>query len=233
MDFLSSLVQEAITILYNISASFGFANYGFAIILLTVIVKMATYPLTKKQIQSMKAMQRLQPKMKAIQEKYKGDKMKANEALAQLYKSEGVNPLAGCLPLLIQMPILIGIFYGIRDFQYAGSPLFMGLDISRSLSEFMSAGGPEMYAYAVLPVFVLFFITFILVIVFLSVSLIHCRRKLRQCHENLLRCITENLELKKNIPNSERTNLFNLPDITPEEFIKVMDMMLKRMIKNR
>ena len=135
MDFLSSLVQEAITILYNISASFGFANYGFAI-------KMATYPLTKKQIQSMKAMQRLQPKMKAIQEKYKGDKMKANEALAQLYKSEGVNPLAGCLPLLIQMPILIGIFYGIRDFQYAGSPL----------SEFMSAGGPEMYAYAVLPV---------------------------------------------------------------------------------
>ena len=84
MDFLSSLVQEAITILYNISASFGFANYGFAIILLTVIVKLATYPLTKKQIQSMKAMQRLQPKMKAIQEKYKGDKMKANEALAQL-----------------------------------------------------------------------------------------------------------------------------------------------------
>lgn len=152
MDFLSSLVQEAITILYNISASFGFANYGFAIILLTVIVKMATYPLTKKQIQSMKAMQRLQPKMKAIQEKYKGDKMKANEALAQLYKSEGVNPLAGCLPLLIQMPILIGIFYGIRDFQYAGSPLFMGLDISKSLSEFMSVGGPEMYAYAVLPV---------------------------------------------------------------------------------
>ena len=135
MDFLSSIVQEAITILYNISASFGFANYGFAIILLTVIVKMATYPLTKKQIQSMKAMQRLQPKMKAIQEKYKGDKMKANEALAQLYKSEGVNPLAGCLPLLIQMPILIGIFYGIRDFQYQGSPLFMGLDISRSTTQ--------------------------------------------------------------------------------------------------
>ena len=58
----------------------------------------------------MKAMQRLQPKMKAIQEKYKGDKMKANEALAQLYKSEGVNPLAGCLPLLIQMPILTRYF---------------------------------------------------------------------------------------------------------------------------
>lgn len=152
MDFLSSLVQEAITILYNISASFGFANYGFAIILLTVIVKMATYPLTKKQIQSMKAMQRLQPKMKAIQEKYKGDKMKANEALAQLYKSEGVNPLSGCLPLLIQMPILIGIFYGIQGFQYEGSPLFLGLDISKSLKYFMDSGSQEMYAYAVLPV---------------------------------------------------------------------------------
>lgn len=152
MDFLSSLVQEAITILYNISASFGFANYGFAIILLTVIVKLATYPLTKKQIQSMKAMQRLQPKMKAIQEKYKGDKMKANEALAQLYKSEGVNPLSGCLPLLIQMPILIGIFYGIQGFQYEGSPLFLGLDISKSLKYFMDSGSQEMYAYAVLPV---------------------------------------------------------------------------------
>ena len=63
-----------------------------------------------------------------------------------------------------------------------------------------AAIGYDDHTYAVLPVFVLFFITFILVIVFLSVSLIHCRRKLRQCHENLLRCITENLELKKNIP---------------------------------
>ena len=78
--------------------------------------------------------------------------MKANEALAQLYKSEGVNPLAGCLPLLIQMPILIGIFYGIQGFQYEGSPLFLGLDISKSLKYFMDSGSQEMYAYAVLPV---------------------------------------------------------------------------------
>lgn len=95
-----------------------------------------------------------------------------------------------------------------------------------------AAIGYDAQTYAILPVFVLFFITSILVIVFLAVSLIHCRRKLRQCHENLLRCITENMELKKNIPNSERTNSFNLPDITPEEFVKVMDTMLKRMIKN-
>ena len=54
--------------------------------------------------------------MKAIQEKYKNDKQRLNMELANLYKQENVNPLAGCLPLLVQMPIMIGIFYGIRDF---------------------------------------------------------------------------------------------------------------------
>lgn len=64
----------------------------------------------------------IQPKMKALQEKYKDDKQRLNMELANLYKSEGVNPLAGCLPLLIQMPIMIGIFYGIRDYNYAAHP---------------------------------------------------------------------------------------------------------------
>ena len=58
----------------------------------------------------------------ALQEKYKDDKQRLNMELANLYKSEGVNPLAGCLPLLIQMPIMIGIFYGIRDYNYAAHP---------------------------------------------------------------------------------------------------------------
>lgn len=119
MDFLSNIVQQVITVLYNFTSSFGMGNYGLAIVIMTIIVKLLLYPLSKKQIESTKAMMELQPKMKAIQEKYKDDKQRLNMELANLYKSEGVNPLAGCLPLLVQMPIMIGIFYGIRDFHYA------------------------------------------------------------------------------------------------------------------
>ena len=128
MDFLSNIVQQVITVIYGFLHGVGFPNYGVAIIIMTVLVKLILYPLTKKQIESTKAMMEIQPKMKAIQEKYKDDKQRLNMELANLYKSEGVNPLAGCLPLLIQMPIMIGIFYGIRDFHYAGSASFLWME---------------------------------------------------------------------------------------------------------
>lgn len=128
MDFLSNIVQQVITVLYNFTSSVGMPSYGLAIVIMTIIVKLILYPLTKKQIQSTKAMMELQPKMKAIQEKFKDDKQRLNMELANLYKSEGVNPLAGCLPLLVQMPIMIGIFYGIRDFQYAGPANFLWME---------------------------------------------------------------------------------------------------------
>ena len=100
MDFLSNIVQQVITVLYNMTATVGLPNYGLAIIIMTIIVKILLYPLTKKQIESTKAMMAMQPKMKAIQEKYKNDKQRLNMELANLYKQENVNPLAGCLPLL-------------------------------------------------------------------------------------------------------------------------------------
>ena len=125
MDFLSNIVQQVITVLYNMTATVGLPNYGLAIIIMTIIVKILLYPLTKKQIESTKAMMAMQPKMKAIQEKYKNDKQRLNMELANLYKQENVNPLAGCLPLLVQMPIMIGIFYGIRDFHYVGPVNFL------------------------------------------------------------------------------------------------------------
>jgi len=103
----------------------GFPSYGLAIIIMTIIVKLILYPLTAKQIASTKSMMELQPKMKAIQEKYKNDKVLLNQKLAELYKEQGINPLAGCLPLLVQMPIMIGIFYGIRDFNYVGPTNFL------------------------------------------------------------------------------------------------------------
>ena len=122
MDFLANIVQQVLTVLYNFTESVGIPNLGLAIVLMTIIIKLIMYPLTQKQIQSTKAMMEIQPKMKALQEKYKDDKQRLNMELANLYKSEGVNPLAGCLPLLIQMPIMIGIFYGIRHYNYAAHP---------------------------------------------------------------------------------------------------------------
>ncbi len=122
---LSAIVQQVVTFLYSLTASIGFPSYGLAIIIMTIIVKLILYPLTAKQISSTKAMMDLQPKMKAIQEKYKNDKVLLNQKLAELYKDQGINPLAACLPLLVQMPIMIGIFYGIRDFSYVGPNNFL------------------------------------------------------------------------------------------------------------
>ena len=122
MDFLSNIMQSALTFFYNMTTSIGFPNYGVAIILLTIAIKALMYPLTVKQVKSMKAMQDIQPKMKELQEKYKGNPEKLNKELANLYKEAGVNPLAGCLPLLVQMPFLIAIFFAIRDYQYAQLP---------------------------------------------------------------------------------------------------------------
>lgn len=122
MDFISNIFQSLLTMAYNLTASFGMPNYGVAIIILTVVIKLAMHPLTVKQVQSMKAMQDLQPKMKQLQEKYKNDKERLNKEMGALYQSTGVNPLSGCLPLLIQMPVLMGIFFAIRDYSYLETP---------------------------------------------------------------------------------------------------------------
>lgn len=126
-DALVGYLQSFLTIFYNLSEMIGYANYGVAIILMTIVIKMILYPLTVKQVKSMKAMQEMQPQMKKLQEKYKGKPEILQREMAALYKNSGVNPLAGCLPLIAQMPILIGIFYAIRDYTYIGSPSFLWL----------------------------------------------------------------------------------------------------------
>lgn len=88
----------------------GVGNYGFAIILLTVVIKVLTFPLTQKSMVSMKKMSSLGPKMAEIKEKYKGDKEKTNAATMELYKKEGVNPLGGCLPMVLQIPIFFALY---------------------------------------------------------------------------------------------------------------------------
>ena len=91
-----------------------FSNFGLAIIVFTVIVRMALIPLTVKQSKQMKAMSSLQPKIQEIQNKYKGDRQKITRETTKLWKEQGVNPL-GCLgPLVVQMPIFFGLFWALR-----------------------------------------------------------------------------------------------------------------------
>ena len=115
---IEDLLAFVLQILYDITDATGFGSYGAAIILLTIVVKMILYPLTVKQVKSMKAMQELSPKMKKLQEKYKDNPQLMQQKIGALYKDAGVNPLAGCLPLIIQMPILMGMYYALYNFQY-------------------------------------------------------------------------------------------------------------------
>ncbi|OWM89707.1 hypothetical protein CDL15_Pgr024455 [Punica granatum] len=89
--------------------------YGFAIILLTVLVKAATFPLTKKQVESAMAMRSLQPQIKAIQQRYAGDQERIQLETARLYKLAGINPLAGCLPTLATIPVWIGLYRALSN----------------------------------------------------------------------------------------------------------------------
>ena len=90
-------------------------NYGWSIILLTILVRLAMAPLTVKQMRSMERMRLLQPKIKEIQEKFADDRQKQSEAMMSLYRQEKVNPLGGCFPMLLQLPVFIGLFYALRS----------------------------------------------------------------------------------------------------------------------
>jgi YidC/Oxa1 family membrane protein insertase len=90
--------------------------WAWAIVALTVIVRMLLVPLTVKQIHSMQNLQRHAPEMKEIQRKYKGDRQKMNEELMKFYKENRINPASSCLPILLQIPIFISLFFLLKDF---------------------------------------------------------------------------------------------------------------------
>lgn len=112
MDFIGLTIQ-ALKLLSNIAGS-----YGLGIILLTVIVRMAMWPLSVSQQRSMKQMQTLQPRMKAIQERYKDDPQKMQKKMMEFYKEHNFNPMSGCFPLLIQMPIFILLYSSLMSPQF-------------------------------------------------------------------------------------------------------------------
>ncbi len=89
-------------------------NYGVVLLIFALMIKVITYPLTQKSNKSMQKMQSLQPKLKELQEKYKNDAAKLNQATMKLYKEEGINPMSGCFPMLLQMPLLFALFIVFR-----------------------------------------------------------------------------------------------------------------------
>jgi YidC/Oxa1 family membrane protein insertase len=108
--FADPLVRYLIIPFFQIGSSI-IPNYGILIILFGVIIKLVLYPLTQKSFKSMAAMKELQPQMQEIKEKYKDDPQKQQKETLALYKKAGVNPLGGCLPMLLQFPILITLFF--------------------------------------------------------------------------------------------------------------------------
>ena len=118
MSILNDFVVSSITYFYTISMKMGFPSYALAIIILTVLIKIVLFPLSFKQAKSMKNMQKIQPELQKIQKKYKNDKEKLNKASMELYQKYNVNPAAGCLPLLVQMPILFALFNSLRSYPF-------------------------------------------------------------------------------------------------------------------
>jgi len=90
--------------------------WAWSIVALTVMVRMLLVPLTVKQIHSMQNLQRYAPQMKEIQKKYKQDKQKQNEELMKFYKENQINPAASCLPMLVQLPVFLGLYYALKNF---------------------------------------------------------------------------------------------------------------------
>lgn len=108
-------------------------SWGWSIVLLTVTVRIAILPLTIKQFRSMAAMQRIQPKVKALQNKYKGKtdpeaKKQQQAELMALYKEHNVNPFASCLPMVFQMPVFIGLYQTLRNFHPTSDVAFLGIN---------------------------------------------------------------------------------------------------------
>ena len=115
------VIADALTTFADLIAGMGIPySFGFAIILFTLVIKLLTLPLTLQQLRASKAMQDLQPELQKLQKKYKGDREKMSQAQMQLYKEAGVNPLGGCLPMLVQLPIWFALYRALFDLASKG-----------------------------------------------------------------------------------------------------------------
>ncbi len=126
-------LYKVIDVLVKLTGSIPAFSYWFAIVIITIVVKLVLTPLTKAQFKAMKEMQKVAPLVKQIQEKYKGDQQTIGAKTMDLYKEHHINPFASCLPLLIQMPILLLLYQTIRMYQFQfenGQFLWIGSSLS-------------------------------------------------------------------------------------------------------
>lgn len=157
-EFFFRPLLNGLVFLYNVVPPYDF---GIAIILLTLLIRLVFYPLTKKTIESQKAIAAIQPHLTEIKEKHKGDKEKEVKETMELYKKHKVNPMSGCLPILIQLPILIALFrvfqkvldpqalnglYFFVENPSAIDPMFLGLmDLSKRSVILAALAGASQY----------------------------------------------------------------------------------------
>jgi len=163
-DLLLKALGTTMSFFYDI-----IPNYGFAIIMLTLMVSLLLFPLTLKQTRSMKAMQEIQPEIKRIQKEYKSDREELNKQLLAFYKEHNINPAAGCLPLLVQMPIWFALFRvlrvgelngalshdyipsgGLSDAIIAHRTSFLGMDLLHSPNQAAASGVVHALPYILL-----------------------------------------------------------------------------------
>lgn len=131
--WLGDIMSEALIFLNGLVN-----NYGLAIIIFTLIIKLLLHPMTVKQTRSMKAMQNLQPEIKKIQQKYKDNKEKQQQEMMKLYQENNVNPTAGCLPMILQLLIIIPLYrsiLGLKDVMGEAGFLWIGTLTGGSLAE--------------------------------------------------------------------------------------------------
>lgn len=146
-----SEIWNGIVAFFNflLQAFYGFSgNYGLAIIILTVLVKVVLLPLTIKQTRSMLALQKIQPEIKKIQEKYKDDKERLSQEMMKFYRENKINPMGGCLPLLLQLPVFFALFTVLRKYLLTPPATLVGNTYSIFKGMNLLGGA----AYAALPV---------------------------------------------------------------------------------
>lgn len=144
--FISKLMLRVMNVIHGFIASIipdKLGDYAVSLVIMTILIKLLFWPLTQKSTQSMKRMQALAPEMKKIQEKYKDDPVKMNKKTMEFWREHKVNPMSGCWPMLIQLPIFFALFRMIPNaIELRGQPFLWACDLSKPDTVFMLAGFP-------------------------------------------------------------------------------------------
>lgn len=136
-------------VVYVLNAIYGVVgNYGIAIIIVTILMRIVIFPLTLKQEKSMKKMRELQPELEKIKEKYKDNPQEYQQKTAELYRESGVNPLGGCLPLLIQMPVFVALYWAFSGNAIPADAKFLWFTLKQPDRLFMIGN----FAFNLLPI---------------------------------------------------------------------------------